>query len=650
MFFVFVIKSVPTNDDYHPNLRTTGDYSTSLVNLVDVFYGTGVVSSSLPSTGNLFPIAARPFGNNHWTVTTNANSPWFFDRQSSKFHGIRCTHQPSPWIGDYAFFDLAPSKGAMTVAKYDFSPSVINVIFVGGSSMTLVPTATGAVLTFSGINEMFIKRLKYQISDDYTIIGSASETSIYKAPRHTILHVVIKSSTAIRDKLAVSDKTVWRIGTSFISAEQAFINIPKAPQRALIRENNRIWDQALGRLAVSGGGDRAKFYTILYRTLLFPRMLKEPTGRHYSPYSDHGSNHAGELSTDSGFWDAYRTVYPLLHLVYPDYARTILNGWVNAIKESPDGMLAQWASPGKVDSMEGAMGEISISEGIMNNAIDDVDAAWGYLYKSCFTNKGRASFDVYHMLGYVPDQVSLSLNYYLSDYVVSLAARKLGHLDMANTLERRSRNWRLIFDKEKRMFGPRTEKGVFKSYQEYKWMGPFREGGAWQYRFYVPHDPEGLDQWGYDGEMCDYLRDTMTNDFKPKNLRTAIHEEKELYGHMFGQYAHNNQPVHHVLHMFYHVGCKEEGDRWIKKVLDESYTDKGYPGDEDNGEMSAWYILSSIGLYSLVPGSLTYQVSSEPQWDVVDIDHGRVVITKGGGEKQTSLLNYRNNMRYRLHV
>lgn len=623
----------------------------NLLQHVDVFYGTGVTSGAIESTGNLFPISALPFGNNHWTVTTNGKSPWFFDRRSNKFYGIRCSHQPSPWIGDYAFFDMSPSENPLIIETYDITPSKLSVIFKDHSKITLIPTETGAVMTFVGIEKMILKRMDYKIIDDYTIIGKAIQTSVFKAPEHTILHIVIKSSTLLKNKLEINSSTIWRIGTSFIDETQAFNNVPTSDPQSILFDNDRQWNKLLGRVIVKGNSSKHKFYSMLYRTLLFPRLLKESNGKHYSPYSKKGDVYYGEISTDSGFWDAYRTVYPLLHLVYPDYASRILNGWVNAIKESTDGMLTQWASPAKVNSMEGSMGEISIAEGIMNNVIDDVDTAWQYLYKSCFTNAGRSHFDEYDMLGFVPQQVSLSLNYYLSDYVVSIVARHLGYFAEADKLLKRSKNWKLIFNRDTKLFESKSKDGNFTKWDQYRWMGPYREGGPWQYRFYVPHDPIELNNWGYDGKMCEYLNDMMTNNYRPKNTINMIHEEKELYNHMFGQYAHNNQPVHHILYMFHHVGCRQEGEKWIHKVLEESYTDTGYPGDEDNGEMSAWYILSSIGLYSLVPGTLQYQMSSSPLWDNVDIDNGRIIIERSKNSKnRAAIINYSNEKKYRIQT
>lgn len=334
------------------------DADVPLVSLVDVFYGTGTVPSATMSNGNQIPITARPFGNNHWTVVTSDNSPRSFVKNSGKFFGIRCTHFASVWIGDYSFFDITTGTTNGDVEHYDMTPSSINVLLKDKTSFMLAPTETGAIMTFNGKNRMVLKKLKFKLVDDSTIVGTTREYSIFKPPSHTVLHVVIKSSTATG--FDVDSNTVWKIGTSFISEQQAFNNIPSTNDiKTLINNNDNIWNNALGKITLSTPS--RKFYSILYKTLLFPRLLKEGNGKHYSPYSKHGSVYDGEISTDSGFWDSYRAVYPFLHLVYPSYASRILNGWVNSIKESPDKLLVQWASPGKVDSMEGTMGEISIA-------------------------------------------------------------------------------------------------------------------------------------------------------------------------------------------------------------------------------------------------------------------------------------------------
>lgn len=634
LFHLIVINRFKTKDIMTPSLRAIETIATDPVKMVDMFYGTNVISSNTNSRGNIFPVvSAGPHSYNHWTFTTNGYSPWFFNKDSTKFKGIRCTHQPSPWIGDYAFFDI--SLSTMTTWNRQESvvtPSTMELTNGKGDSMSLSPTNTGAVLvvkTKGPGGSLNLALDTYKVGGPFKIKGTTSKSTIFSTPSHTKLHVAIVSDLPINSDLSFSySEVTFRIGTSFIDMGQAEANIPYVTYGEQVKVNDATWNDVLSKVLIRHYGDEIgvrRFYTILHRALLFPRVMSElhyGTTKHYSPYS--GKVESGHVSTDSGFWDAYRTVYPFLHLVYPSLATRVLDGWVNSIKESPSGLLPQWASPGPVGSMQGTMGEVSIAEGIMNDAITDVDTAWNYLYKSAFVT-GRDHFDEYLMFGYVPGQVSLSLNYYLCDYVVSLAAKKLGHYDLSDKLLERSGQWRLLFDSDKKFFRPKTMDHKFsKSFDEYKWMGSYMEGGPHQYRFYVPHDPDGLNE-AYDYRMCEYLNYMMTGPNTVSN-RQKIHEETEMQQHSFGQYAHNNQVVHHVLYMFAHTGCVKDGQEWINYALETQYNDEGFSGDEDNSEMSAWYVLSKFGLYSLVPGSGEYQIGAPSPWSEVILKERGIII------------------------
>ena len=619
-----------------PSLRVVETLTKDPVNMVDMFYGTNVISSNTNSRGNIFPVvSAGPHAYNHWTFTTTGTSPWFFNKDSPKFRGIRCTHQPSLWIGDYAFFDINLSTMKTWARDMSFvTPSTMELTSGDGVTMSLSPTYTGAILkmrTTGGVNTLKTSLDFFEVDGPFTIRGTTAKSTIFNTPSHTKLHVVMVSDLPINKDLTFDHLEVtFRIGTSFISAGQAEANIPYLSYEEQVKVNDMKWNDVLSNILIRDYNTYDKrlevkrFYTILHRALLFPRVMSElhyGSVKHYSPYS--GEIESGQVSTDSGFWDAYRTVYPFLHLVYPSLATRVLDGWVNSIKESPKHLLPQWASPGPVGSMQGTMGEVSIAEGIINDAITDVDTAWNYLYTSAFVT-GRDHFDEYLMFGYVPGQVSLSLNYYLCDYVVALAAYKLGHIKMGDSLMDRSKRWHLIFDTNKRFFRPKTMGRFSPSFDEHKWMGPYMEGGPHQYRFYLPFDPEGLNNaYGY--KMCDYLKRMMTGPNTVSN-RQKIHEETEMQQHSFGQYAHNNQVVHHVLYMFAHVGCEHEGQKWLNHALDTQYSNEGYAGDEDNGEMSAWYIMSRLGLYSLVPGSGEYQIGIPPPWKEVILKERDIVI------------------------
>jgi len=462
---------------------------------------------------------------------------------------------------------------------------------------------------------------------------------------------------------------VLHIGTSFISSNQAILNLDREVSglslEQIHKDGRQEWNKLLSRVSVEGDSHQSHdevvelktmLYTSLYRSLLFPRQLGElnEAGKeiHYSPYAEKGGVFEGPSSTDSGFWDVYRTVYPMLHLIYPDLVGRALEGWVNALREDPDGMLVQWSSPGRVGSMVGSMGEVTLAEGIVNGVLRGKSAedAFAYIKRSALTEakNGRSYMGDYLKYGYVPeakkraDTVALTLNYCLSDWAGAQAAKVMGDMETAEILEERSKNWQKIFDDKKQFFRAKETNGRFKPvFDEFAWMGPYTEGGPWQYRFYVPHQPALL-RAAYEvageapsgrSQMCEKLL-AMMKAPSTAHLRWKIHETVEMQKHAWGQYAHNNQPVHHVLYMMAHAGCPLEGQKWLTHALRSQYGPDGFAGDEDNGEMTSWYILSGIGLYALAPSSGNYQLGAPPLFGSVTVHRprgfgGDLVIRRG---------------------
>jgi len=233
----------------------------------------------------------------------------------------------------------------------------------------------------------------------------------------------------------------------------------------------------------------------------------------------------------------------------------------------------------------------------------------------------------------------VTLNYALADYSVSLAAEHRGDQKHAKHLRERSdRAWRSVWraDFKGGFFAPKLANGAWQEpFDEFAWGGAYTEASAWQYRFYLPHDPVGLAQ-AYDKapgneSMCDFLKET----FSGKGSRSPgstfhngawglHHEQVELVEAGFGEYEHNNQPVWHQLYMFAPAGCAPEGQYWLRQVMARLYSPSRYSGDEDNGSMSAWFLLSAMGLYQLVPGSTRYSIGSPLYRKLaIRLDNGR---------------------------
>jgi putative alpha-1,2-mannosidase len=621
LFYRILLTSGPTAAPN--NLRA----ATPMLNKVRATVGEIRGNWASPSVGNVIPVAARPWGATHWAV---ANVPgggdgWWHNGGTGDFAGIRCTNQPSPWVGDYSFFTVRVS-GATRAEDLHMSPNHIYLRANNGVTVEVTPWDHGGIIRLSGLADtgLTLDHLDdVELDAPGTLIrGVAKKSSVFHShfPRWVTIrmsHAVTETRGQIRPKLGHA--LVMYVGLSYLDSDQAdhnanmLWNIGAAP---LAEEGAELWEVMLSRAGTTGS---PLHYTNMYRAMPFPRFISEflPNGTHVhrSPYDAGGGIYPGPLVTDSGFWDSYRTVYPFLHQFFPDVVREMYRGWANAIREDPHNMLPQWASPGRVGSMVGAMGEVSMCEGMLEgDVLDPQDSAaiYQYLVRSVTdpdVPNGRAHLRDYLDLGYVPsrhgESVSLTLNYMLADYVVGRCAALLGDHELSADLIDRSKRWHTIWDPESKFFRPKTREGNWHhALDPYEWMGDYTEGGPWQYRFYVPHDIPGLaSAWGGADSLCDAMLEMMTAPNTVSNRR-KIHEELEMQQHVWGQYAHNNQVVHHFLPMMKKLSprCAKLADPWIDRVLTELYTVGGYSGDEDNGEMAAWYILMTVGDYPVVPG------------------------------------------------
>ncbi len=389
-----------------------------------------------------------------------------------------------------------------------------------------------------------------------------------------------------------------------------------------------IWNELLGRIEIEDESERQEriFYSCLYRCLLFPRFLDEldASGEtyHRSPYD--GKVRSGSLCADSGFWDVYRTLYPLLVLVYPEVLRRMLDGWLSACRES--GWAPKWPSPGPRLCMIGTHFDVFVADVVAKGITDwDVEAAFEYLWKNASRESddphfGREGLKDFSDLGYVAADrhdhaAACTLDYAYNDFCVAQVARFLGKTEEADMLLRRARNYRNVFDPAVGFMRGRNADGTWlEPFREFEWGGAFIEGSTWQHTLNVPHDPEGLAELlGGPEALCQKL-DTMLSiepRFEAGSYDFEIHEASEMAAADFGQYAHSNQPVHGFLFLYALMGQPEKTVEWVHRVCKELYSPDKFPGDEDNGEMSAWYIWACLGLFPQCPGKAEY-VCFEP--------------------------------------
>ena len=422
-----------------------------------------------------------------------------------------------------------------------------------------------------------------------------------------------------------------RVASSFISFGQAEANLRELGTDtfdALVQKGKDAWNRVLGKIEVEGGTDEQyrTFYSCLYRSLLFPRKFYEmdAEGRpiHYSPYT--GKVLPGYLYTDTGFWDTFRCLFPLLNLMYPSVNREIQEGLINTYKES--GFFPEWASPGHRGCMVGNNSASVLVDAYMKGVrVEDVES----LYKGLLhgtenvhpqaSSTGRLGYEYYNRLGYIPYDVSISenaartLEYAYDDWCIYRLAKELKRPQKEISLfAKRALNYKNLFDSESKLMRGKNKDGKFqKPFSPLKWGDAFTEGNSWHYSWSVFHDPQGLIDLMGGKEMFVTMLDSVfavPPVFDDSYYGQVIHEIREMTVMNMGNYAHGNQPIQHMIYLYDYAGQPWKAQYWLREVMNRMYTSApdGYCGDEDNGQTSAWYVFSALGFYPVCPGTDEY--------------------------------------------
>jgi predicted alpha-1,2-mannosidase len=423
-----------------------------------------------------------------------------------------------------------------------------------------------------------------------------------------------------------------RIAVSLISLEQARLNLNQeigaADFDAVAASAREEWNRELGRIQLTGGteAERKTFYTCLYRAFQTPHALQEPTtagAAHYSPYD--GQVHAGALYADNGFWDTFRAQFPLLALVQPKRDAEIIRGLLNAADEG--GWIPKWPNPGYSNVMIGTHADSVIADAYMKG-IRDFDATKAYAaLRRDATEPGTGRYEArngiaeYLKLGYVAadktkESASCTLEYAYDDFCVAQMALALGHTDDYRTFLQHSQNYRKVYDASTGFMRGRNSDGQWITpFDPLAWGGVYTEGNAYQWLWSVQHDVAGLmELLGGRQKFIDRLDSlfTMTNDFHVGGYGKVIHEMTEAKYANTGQYAHINEPVHHVLYLYDYAGQPWKTQKWTREIMSRFYKPgpAGWLGDEDTGQMSSWYVFSALGFYPVNPGQPVYALTS----------------------------------------
>jgi predicted alpha-1,2-mannosidase len=385
-------------------------------------------------------------------------------------------------------------------------------------------------------------------------------------------------------------------------------------QRAQAR---KAWETALSAVEVDAPADmRRKYYTALYHSLLAPNLAMDANGDYRGP--DNQVHHAKDFNFYSTWstWDTFRAEHPLITIVQPaQRTNDFVHSLIAAQQASPFGILPVWAYQGlETWCMIGYHSVPIIADaymkGIRGYPVDDALKAM----VASATYAPYGGLDAYMKLGYVPidkepEAASKTLEYAFDDWTLAQMARAAGHKDVAEKFEKRAANWRNVFDPATGFVRAKKTDGSFNTPFDPAAVGygsDYTEGNAWQYSWYAPQDIAGLTrELGGANKFLTKLDSLFDAKVDPK----AFAHVEDISG-LIGYYAHGNEPSHHIAYLYNYGGQPWRTQERLKQIMDTQYstTPTGLAGNDDLGQMSAWFVFTAMGFYPVAPGSNQYVI------------------------------------------
>lgn len=659
----------------------------------------GTLSKVSLSTGNTYPAIALPWGMNFWMPQTGKmGDGWAYVYTADKLRGFKQTHQPSPWINDYGQFAIMPitdkpvfnedERASWFSHKAEVAKPYYYRVYLADHDVVteLTPTERAVMFrfTFPETDQSYVVVDALDRGSSVKIIPSENKIIGYTTrnsggvPDNFKNYFVIKFDKSFTYKAAVADGQIKqgtteatvnhagaiigfktkrgeqvhaRIASSFISPEQAELNLQELGNLSFEQiksQGRQTWNKTLSRIEVEDKNvDHLRtFYSCLYRSVLFPRSFyeKDANGKivHYSPYN--GKVLPGYMFTDTGFWDTFRCLFPMLNLMYPSMNVKMQEGLANTYLES--GFLPEWASPGHRGCMVGNNSASVVADAYLKGLRGyDAETLWKAVTHGAnavhpkVSSTGRLGWEYYNKLGYVPydvkinENVARTLEYAYDDWCIYQFGKSLGKSEKELAqYKKNAMNYKNVFDKETNLMRGRNQDGKFQTpFSPLKWGDAFTEGNSWHYSWSVFHDPQGLINLMGGKQTFVQMLDSVFNVpplFDDSYYGGVIHEIREMQIMNMGNYAHGNQPIQHMIYMYNYAGEPWKAQYWIREVMDKLYTPQadGYCGDEDNGQTSAWYVFSAMGFYPVCPGANQYVIGT-PYFDkmTLHLENGKTM-------------------------
>lgn len=694
-----------------------------LVQYVNTLQGTN--STYELSWGNTYPTTAVPYPMNSWSPQTGKNGDgWKYQYSATTIRGFQPTHQCSPWVGDYGVFSLMPvpelvvdeSKRATPFShdKEIAKPHYYKVTLENGITTEFSPTTRSAHFRFSFpakgdaflVLDGYTKTSQVQIDVANHRITGYVHNGAFSPKTHKNYFIIqfdkpfvsygtwenrkntIQKNNLRREgegigayvQFAKGSKVQAKVSTSYISPEQAEVTMTRELGKHSSVEVTKqaaadVWNQLLNRVLVEGGTeeDMKTFYSCMFRANLFSHKFYEEkedgSPYYYSPYDE--KIHDGYMFTDNGFWDTFRSQFPLTNILHPTMQGQYMQALLDAQEQC--GWLPSWSFPSETGGMVGNHSISLLTDAWVKGirTFDPEKALKAYAHEAM--NKGpwggangRVRWKDYYQLGYIPYPESMgstaqTLEYCYDDFCAYQLAKMTGNKFYEEVFARQIYNYKNVYDPSVGFMRGRKLDGSWADFDAFEWGGPYCEGNAWHYNWSVFHDVQGLiDLTGGDERIVAKIDSVfaLPGIVKYGTYGTKIHEMLEMELAKMGQYAQGNQPIQHMIYLYSYAGQPWKTQYWIRQVMDRLYnsSENGYPGDEDQGGMSSWYVLSALGIYSVCPGTDEYVLGS-PKFRKTTItmeDGKKFVIEAKGNSKdnvyiQNATLNGKRHTRNYIH-
>lgn len=426
-------------------------------------------------------------------------------------------------------------------------------------------------------------------------------------------------------KTTEGEKIKIKFALSPVSMDGALANmkaeLPGWDFEKVKRDGQAQWEKELHKIVVKSNSkdELEDFYTSMYHAMINPTVYMDVDGSYRGLDQNNHKAEGFTNYTTFSLWDTHRALHPLFNIIDPKRNADMVRSMLAHYDQSPEHMLPVWSNSANENwCMSGYHSVSVIADAIVKGNAEGVDA--NHALEACVAtarHRDYAGIGYYMDMGYIPDEkngnsVSSTEEYAYDDWCIAQLAKKLNRQDIYNEFYKRSQNYKNVFDPKSGFMHPKLADGTFrKKFDPFTTIGMgFIEGNAWNYTLYVPHDPASLIKlMGGNKHFITYVDSLFSYNLPDKYF--AETEDITRDG-IIGNYVHGNEPSHHVAYLYDWTDKPWKAQEKIRMILKRMYkpTPDGLGGNDDTGQMSAWYIFSTLGFYPVAPGSDQYAIGS----------------------------------------